>query len=220
MWENIVGTCKAISKKHSATSSYSPEDALSVFLVCCINKIPSRIFSKADKVLSRAPVRAFRNVYNDPELLKKWTGDYKESGIHAMDVVGGIGIGGKWIATGGRAGAGVVLTALVVKFADKGSTAVCHCAKMGGISRKVVTAAKVFRIAMGINPGMAIALSTVGSFVDVASLIYGAYQIHKKSDSSAGKELIKKKEELQKSREQLKSLETCLSGVINSMKSL
>ena len=42
---------------------------------------------------------------------------------------------------------------------------------MGGISRKVVTAAKVFRIATGINPGMAIALSTVGSFVDVASLI-------------------------------------------------
>ena len=91
---------------------------------------------------------------------------------------------------------------------------------MGGISRKVVAAAKVFRIATGINPVMAIALSTVGSFVDVASLIYGAYQIHKKSDSSAGKELIKKKEELQKSREQLKSLETCLSGVINSMKSL
>ena len=90
MWENIVGTCRAISKKHSATSSYSLEDVLSVLLVCCINKIPSRILSKADKVLSRAPVRAFRNVYNDPDLLKKRTGDYKESGAHAMDVVGGL----------------------------------------------------------------------------------------------------------------------------------
>ena len=48
MWENIVGTCRAISKKHSATSSYSLEDVLSVLLVCCIKKISTRILSKAD----------------------------------------------------------------------------------------------------------------------------------------------------------------------------
>ena len=68
----------------------------------------------------------------------------------------------------------------VVQFADKGS--VCHCGKMGGVSRKVVLAAKVFRVATGINPVISIALATVGSVVDIASLIYSSYMIHKKSD--------------------------------------
>ena len=210
-WESIVGTCTTVSKKTSGTSSYSVEDVLSVLLVCCI---PNKIL---DQVVSKAPMNGLREVYHDRELHKKRKEDYKETGAHAMDVVGGIGSGGKSIATAGRATAGVVVTALVVKFANKGSTAVCHCAKMGGVSRKVVTAAKVFRIATGINPAVSIALCAAGGFIDIASLIFGAYQIHKKSDSSAGKELIKKRDELVESKKQLVNLKECLHDVIRSV---
>ena len=56
----------------------------------------------------------------------------------------------------------------------------------GGVSRKVVLAAKVFRVATVINPVISVALAI---FVDIASLIYSSYKIHKKSDSSTAKEL-------------------------------
>ena len=108
----------------------------------------------------------------------------------------------------------ILLNKTVVQFADKGS--VCHCGKMGGVSRKVVLAAKVFRVATGI-PVISVALATVGSVVDIASLIYSSYKIHKKSDSSAAKELAKVRDQLEESRKQLINMKECLSDILNSM---
>ena len=89
--------------------------------------------------------------------------------------------------------------------------------RWGGVSRKVVLAAKVFRVATGINPVISVALATVGSVVDNASLIYSSYKIHKKSDSSAAKELAKVRDQLEESRKQLINMKECLSDILNSM---
>ena len=212
MWEGIVGKCTEVARKHSDTG-YSADDVLSVLMVCCINMVPDRL-SKV--VLSKAPIVAGKA--KDSKLQEK-AKHFKESASHAMDVSVGIGSGGSSVAKAGRATAGAVVTALVVHSAEKGSKAVCHCAKMGGVARKVVIAAKVFRVATGINPLASAAFATVGGFVDIASLIYASYKIHKNSDSSAGKELIKVKEELEKSQKQLRNLKQCLFDVINSMES-
>ena len=117
MWRDIMGACTEVARKHSDTG-HSVEDVLSVLLVCCINKIP-------DKILSKAPIpKAFREKVrekaSDPKLQKR-AGRFDGSASHAMDVVGGVGTGTKSLATSGRAAASVVLTALVVQFADKGS---------------------------------------------------------------------------------------------------
>ena len=112
-----------------------------------------------------------------------------------------------------RIGKSIIKT--VVQFADKGS--VCHCGNMGGVSRKIVLAAKVFRVATGINPVISVALATVGSVVDIASLIYSSYKIHKKSDSSAAKELAKVRDQLEESRKQLINMKEYLSDIPNSM---
>ena len=86
--------------------------------------------------------------------------------------------------------------------------------RWGGVSRKV---AKVFRVATGINPVISVALATVGSVVDNASLIYSSYKIHKKSDSSAAKELAKVRDQLEESRKQLINMKERLSDILNSM---
>ena len=86
-----------------------------------------------------------------------------------------------------------------------------------GVSRKVVLATKVFRVATGINPVISVALATVGSVVDNASLIYSSYKIHKKSDSSAAKELAKVRDQLEESRKQSINMKECLSDIFNSM---
>ena len=208
MWEGIVGKCTEVARKHSDTG-YSAEDVLSVLMVCCINMVPDKlskfVLKKAPNVKEKASDSKVRH--------------FKESASHVMDVGTGIGSGGKSVANAGRATAGAVVTAIVVHSAEKGSKAVCHCAKMGGVARKVVIAAKVFRVATGINPIASAAFATVGGFIDIASLIYASYKIHKKSDNSAGKELIKVRDELEKSREQLQKLKECLHDVMNSIES-
>ena len=136
-----------------------------------------------------------------------------------MDVVGDVGGGLKSAGDVVKAGGGIVLTALILKTAEQGTRAVVHCSKMVGVSKKVVSAARLFRVATGTNPVIAVAFSTVFSVIDVASLIYGAYQIHKNSDSSAGKELIRMRDELEESRDQLLKMKECLSDVINSFQS-
>ena len=54
-----------------------------------------------------------------------------------------------------------------------------------------------------------LSLATVGSVVDIASLIYSSYKIHKKSDSSAAKELAKVRDQLEESRKQLTNMKEC-----------
>ena len=53
--------------------------------------------------------------------------------------------------------------------------------------------------------------------LDIASLIYSSYKIHKKSDSSAAKELAKVRDQLEESLKQLINMKECLSDIPNSM---
>ena len=175
---------------------YSPEDVFAVLLVCCVQITTDKELQEAVKEKGR---RALESV--------------KETGSHALDIVSGLGSGACSLQAGGQAIGGAVLTALIVKFAPKGSRAVTHCSKMAGISSKIVTASKLFRVATGVTP-LSIVFTAVGGIIDVASLIYSSYQIHKRSDSSAGKELIKKRNELWEARDQLIKMKDCLSEVL------
>ena len=208
MWEGIVEMCTEVAEKHSDTG-YSIEDILSVLLVCCINKVPDRVLNWAPKGLTEKA--------KDSKL--QGQAEHCEASVaHAMEVGMGVQNGGRSTVNAGRVAGGAAETAVVVCCAERGSSKeVCNYGKMVGVTGKVVIAAKVIHVAMGINPAMNIALSFAGGFVDLASLIYAAYEIHNKSDSSAGKELIKVRDELKESQEQLEQLKTCLSEVINSM---
>lgn len=216
IWQNIAEECSAVSEKHS-DKSYTYDDVISVLMVCCIDAIPHKILAKY-----KAPQEFKEKVYSKPKLkechsecCKKFT-LLKETGNHALDVASDIGGGLKSAGDVVKAGGGIVVTALIVKFAAKGSKAVVPCARMAAIPQKVVTVAKVFRVATGANPVVTIALSSVFSFVDVASLIYSAYQIHKKSDSSAATELIRIRDELEHSQNQLVKMKDCLSEIMDS----
>ena len=68
-----------------------------------------------------------------------------------------------------------------------------------------------------INPVISVALATVGSVVDIASLICSSHKIYKKSDSSAAKELAKVRDQLEESRKQLINMKEYLSDILNSM---
>lgn len=138
----------------------------------------------------------------------------KDSASHALDICSGIGSGVSSIITGAQATAGVVLTALIVKCAPKGAKAVTHCCRMAGVSSKIVAAAKVFQFATGVTP-FTIGFAIFGAGLDLASLIYNAYHIHKRSDSSAGKELIKRRNELQEGKSQLKGMHDSLCKLLS-----
>ena len=133
-----------------------------------------------------------------------------EAGLHVYDFGSGFGSGIWSIQTGAQAIAGTVLTALIVRCAPKGAKAVTHCCRIGGVSSKIVTAAKVFRFATGVSP-WTIGFAAGGVVIDAASLIYSLYQIFKRPDSNAGKELIKRRNELQEGESQMKSMSDCLS---------
>lgn len=132
---------------------------------------------------------------------------------HTFDICSGIGSGVSSILSGAQAIAGVVLTALIVKCAPKGAKAVTHCCRMAGVSSKIVTAAKVFRFATGVTP-FTVGFALLGTGIDVASLIYNVYHICKKSDSSAGKELIKRRNELQEGKSHLEDMHGCLCELL------
>ena len=215
MWRDIMGACTKVARKHSDTG-HSVEDVLSVLLVFCIKKIP-------DKILSKLPIpKAFREKANEPELqkkagcfshtLQKKAGHFKESASYAMDVTGGVGTGVIVTAFFGKDLHKTVLTALA---AAKGCNIVCDLGMVGSVVRKVVVAVKVIRIGAWINPAISVGLAAVGGVVDIASLIYSSYKIHKKSDSSAAKELAKVRDQLEESRDQMFKLKECLSDIIN-----
>ena len=113
------------------------------------------------------------------------------------------------VQKGCQATGGVVLTALLLRFAPKGAKAVTHCSKIAGIPQKVVLAAKILRVGTGIGV-FSVAFTGVGVGIDLISLIYNSYQIHKKSDSSVGKTLKRRQKELQESTERLENLKSCL----------
>ena len=92
---------------------------------------------------------------------------------------------------------------------------VVHCEKMVGVSAKIVKAAKLLRFATGVSPLSVIGCG-LGFGIDIASLAFCSYQIHKRSDSSAGKELIKKQEELEKGKQQLIQIKDCLSDLFSN----
>ena len=206
VWERIQRACCKVTEKHSV-KGYTLEDVVSVLLVCCIDFIPDRVLNKFS-----TPRNLKATVYSNSKL-KEFQSRCTETGNHAVDVAFDIGSGIKSSVDVVKACGGVVLTAFVVKFADKGCTAAFHCSKMG-LPQKIVSAAKFFRVATGTNPVFAVIFSSVFSIVDLGSLIYGAYQIHKKSDSSAGKQLIRIRDKLQEGRNQLEKLKDCLSDVM------
>ena len=180
-----------------------------------VQKVWASIITKCEEVSKRYNKYSMEDVVGVLLVcsLKEKAGNILEKGSHAFDVVAGLGSGAWSIQTGGQAIGGAVLTALVIRFAPKGAKAVTHCARMAGISNKVVTAAKIFRVATGVSP-LSIAFTIFGTGLDIASLIYSSYQIHKRTDSSAGKELIKRRNELQEGKERLEHMRDCLHGLL------
>ena len=223
MWEGIVGKCTEVARKNSDTG-YSLEDIFAVLLICYINKADDKLCGAAlnevpklyeeEKAKDSKLQEKAEFIQEEVQQFKEIQEKVKVSALYPID--DSMAVGSVVISTtmAGRATAGAVLTALIVKSAEKGSKAVCHCAKMGGVARKVVIAAKVFRVATGVT-SLSVALTTIGTIVDLVFLIHASYKIHKKSDSSAGKELIKVKDVLEKSRDQLQELKECLD-MINS----
>ena len=140
--------------------------------------------------------------------------DVKMTAAHTFDFFSGIGSGVNSLQAGGTLVGGAVLTVLLIRFAPRGAKAITHCSKMCTISKKIVWAAKIFRIGTGVGP-LSIAFTVFGTVVDVASLIYSSYQIHKKSHSSAGKELVRKQKELQDAKKRLEEMNDALVTVVN-----
>lgn len=104
-----------------------------------------------------------------------------------------------------------VKTALIIKCAPEGARAVTDLAKIAGLSSKIATATEFFQFAIGVGKILSpITLAAFGVGVDVVSLIFTAYEIHKKSDSRTGKDLIKLRNELKKGRECLNKMHQCL----------
>ena len=132
---------------------------------------------------------------------------------YVADFASGLGCGALSVKNGCQATGGVILTALLVRFAPKGAKALTHCSKIAGIPQKVVIAAKVLRFGTGIGV-FSIAFTGVGVGVDLISLIYNSYQIHKKSDSNVGKALRRRQKELQESKERLENLKSSLSDIL------
>ena len=143
-WDKITAKCDSVAKKFPQMK-YSPEDVFAVLLVCCVQITTDKELQEAVKEKGR---RALESV--------------KETGSHALDIVSGLGSGACSLQAGGQAIGSAVLTALIVKFAPKGSRAVTHCSKMAGISSKIVTASKLFRVATGVTP-LSIVFTAVGA---------------------------------------------------------
>lgn len=171
-WDEIFAKCIAIQENYT---SISVQEIFEVLLVCCVEILPGK---KETKKETKEAVIV-------------------ETAAHVWDVVGGFGGGAISLVGQGRVIGGIVLTALVIRFAHEGCKASTHCSQMAGISSKIAFAANVFQFATGVTMATTIPITAFMTIADVVLLAYYSYQVHKRPDNSAGKELIRKREELE-----------------------
>ena len=209
MCEKIWGKCESVAKEYPQLK-YSSAHVLAVLFVCCAKIIPDKVLPKRltpSKETREKAIAAYKPV-------KVRADPYLETGSYVFDLCTGFGSGASTTITAGRTIGGAVLTALIVRSAAPGCRAVNHCSTFAGVSSKIACAAEWFQFAIGVGRG-AIAVTAVLSIIDVVSLAYGSYQIHKKSHSSAGKELLKKLEELEKETATLLQMTDSLNDLLD-----
>lgn len=210
MWEAIWGKCESVAKEYPELK-YSPDDVLSVLFVCCVKIIPDKVLPKKLTPSQEKREKATAAY----QAVKERADPYLETASYALDFLSAYGSEEAFIPIiGGRAIARAVLTALIVRCAAPGCRAMHCCSTFAGVSSKIALAADVFQIATGVGP-WTITLIAVGGIINIASLAYSSYQIHKRSDSSAGKELLRKLEELEKGTDTLLRMTDCLNDLLN-----